>query len=296
MTPHRFAAALLWMWLVACPPAWALNPSLDISQYAHTAWKVRDGFASGVLIALAQTLDGYLWIGTDDGLFRFDGVTAVRWQPPSGRPGSQIRSVRALLAARDGTLWISADSAISSWKAGVFTEYPAPRDAQFFSIAEDRDGRIWVASVAPAPGRICLVHQSVQCTDAGGKFGRMVAGLFGDSRGSLWAGLYDGVVRWKPDPPQFFALPPQVNGYRGFAEHDGELLVASSEGVTRLVDGKTVLVQPLPPPVRAVSPGALLTDRDGGVWIATFGSGLFHVHEGRAGAFTEADALPGEAA
>ena len=86
----------------------ALNPSLDINQYAHTAWTVRDGFFKGVITSIAQTPDGYLWLGTEFGLLRFDGVRSVPWQPPAGEhlPGSNIRS---LLAARDGRLWIGTD-------------------------------------------------------------------------------------------------------------------------------------------------------------------------------------------
>jgi ligand-binding sensor domain-containing protein len=62
--------------------AFALDPALDLSQYAHTAWKVRDGFTKSAINALAQTPDGYLWLGTELGLVRFDGVRAVPWQPP----------------------------------------------------------------------------------------------------------------------------------------------------------------------------------------------------------------------
>src|SRR5215470_13255954 len=89
--------------LASCVCAFALDPSLDISQYAHTAWKTRDGFTRGVIGAIAQTPDGYLWLGTDSGLFRFDGIKAVPWQPP---PGKQLSSnyISRLLVARDGTL------------------------------------------------------------------------------------------------------------------------------------------------------------------------------------------------
>src|SRR5262249_44848438 len=76
------AAALFWVWVAVCPCAWALNPSLEISQYAHTAWKARDGFPGGYVTAITQTPDGFLWIGTTAGLFRFDGISAVSWQPP----------------------------------------------------------------------------------------------------------------------------------------------------------------------------------------------------------------------
>jgi ligand-binding sensor domain-containing protein len=91
---------LLW-----CPHALALNPSLDVSQYAHTAWTYRDGFVQGRVNAIAQTPDGYLWLATQSGVVRFDGVRTV---PLPLAPGQQLpsTSVGALLAARDGTLWI----------------------------------------------------------------------------------------------------------------------------------------------------------------------------------------------
>ena len=72
--------------LLACASrALALNPSLDVIQYAHTAWKVSEGFAKDVTFAIAQTPDGYLWVGTESGLLRFDGVRVVEWQPPPGQ-------------------------------------------------------------------------------------------------------------------------------------------------------------------------------------------------------------------
>src|SRR4030095_10983169 len=82
---------LLW-----CPHASALNQSLDISQYAHTAWTYRDGFMQGAVNAIAQTPDGYLWLGTQSGLFRFYGLRAV---PLPLRLGQQLpsTSVGALL-------------------------------------------------------------------------------------------------------------------------------------------------------------------------------------------------------
>ena len=70
--------------LLGPDPALALDPSLDVSQYAHTAWTARDGFSVGAIFAMAQTPDGYLWLGSEFGLYRFDGVKPVLWQPPEG--------------------------------------------------------------------------------------------------------------------------------------------------------------------------------------------------------------------
>src|SRR6202011_3083582 len=75
---------LLW-----CPHALALNPSVDVSQYAHTAWTYRDGFVQGGVNAIAQTPDGYLWLATQSGVVRFDGVRTVPLPLP---PGQQLPS------------------------------------------------------------------------------------------------------------------------------------------------------------------------------------------------------------
>src|ERR1700675_1472166 len=80
---YRRAVMALGIILACCRGAFALDPSLDISQYAHTAWKIREGFSKGFIFSIAQTRDGYLWLGTEFGLLRFDGVRAVRWQPPA---------------------------------------------------------------------------------------------------------------------------------------------------------------------------------------------------------------------
>ena len=67
------------MLLAGVPLAFALNPALDASQYAHMAWPIRGGFAQGAIVAIAQTPDGYLWLGTEFGLLRFDGVRPAPW-------------------------------------------------------------------------------------------------------------------------------------------------------------------------------------------------------------------------
>src|SRR5271157_2042363 len=108
--------------LLGCPLVLALNPSLDVSQYAHTAWTARDGFSVGAIFAMAQTPDGYLWLGSEFGLYRFDGVHALPWQPPAGQrlPDKPY----SLLVTRDGTLWIGTFAGLVSWNGSKLTAYP----------------------------------------------------------------------------------------------------------------------------------------------------------------------------
>src|SRR5215467_6491596 len=127
--------------------AFALNPSLDVSQYAHTAWKVRDGFVKGTIESIAQTPDGYLWLGTEFGLMRFDGVRTVPWQPPQGQH-LPSKSIFSLLAARDGALWIGTSKGLASWKDGKLTRYPELAGG-IGPMLQDRQGTVWVGTYQP---------------------------------------------------------------------------------------------------------------------------------------------------
>ena len=63
--------------VLLCPSALALDPSLDVSQYAHTAWTVREGFTQGYIRSIAQTPDGYIWLGTGFGLAQNASLTLM---------------------------------------------------------------------------------------------------------------------------------------------------------------------------------------------------------------------------
>src|SRR5712675_899807 len=201
--------------LLACSPrAFALNPALDASQYAHTAWKIREGFSKGFSFSIAQTRDGYLWLGTEFGLLRFDGVRAVPWHPPADQhlPSNDIWS---LLAARDGTLWIGTAKGLAGWKDGKLTQFPE-LDGQYVSkLVEDHVGAIWVGAIGIPSGRLCAIQKSsVQCHGEDGDLGHGVFGLYEDSKGNLWAGVRDGLWRWKPGPSHFSPMPGQLDAIR----------------------------------------------------------------------------------
>src|ERR1700761_2367491 len=126
-TPTRIAIVRLFLGavsllLVVCHRATALDPSLDINQYAHTAWKIREGFSKGRVTSFGQKPDGYLWLGTEFGLIRFDGVHNVPW----ARPGAEhLRSsyIRRLVAAKDRRLWIGTYKGLARCKDGKLTVY-----------------------------------------------------------------------------------------------------------------------------------------------------------------------------
>ena len=280
--------------LACCPRAFALDPAFDVSQYAHTAWKIRDGFAKGSINTIAQTPDGYLWLGTEFGLLRFDGVRNVPWQPP---PEQQLPSkhIYSLLAARDGTLWIGTSKGLASWKDGKLTQYAELAGQSVVRLLEDHEGAVWASGRAVPVGKLCAIRDGgVGCYGEDGALGRGAINLYEDSKGNLWAGVTDGLWRWKPGPPEFYALPGVPDGIRCLGEDDnGALLIGRQGGIQRFADGKTE-AYPLSGTVGQFRAKRLLRDGDGGLWIGTQDRGLVHVHQGRTDVFAPSDGLTGE--
>src|SRR5512138_3127104 len=224
--------------LIACGPrAFALNPSLDVNQYAHTSWKIKEGFSKGVIWSLAQTPDGYLWLGTEFGLLRFDGVRTVPWAPPTGErlPSSDIRSLRA---ASDGRLWIGTLNGLVSWKDGKITRYPELDGQIIEALLEDRQQTIWViAGWALSKARLCRIqNDKTECYE---NFGVGVTTIYEDSKGNLWAGAMNGVWHWTPGPPKLYPMPGLAQRtYALLESEDGGILIARRDGITTLTNGR----------------------------------------------------------
>ena len=281
----RFIVAL--GMLLAAPNLLALNPALDVSQYAHKPYRISDGFAKGYIYAIAQTPDGYLWLGTEFGALRFDGVRTL--PPPD--PHFPTARINRLLAARDGTLWIGSTQGLASWKAGKLVQYPELAGRPVFALLEDHEGTLWAG--AGSPGRLCAIQKSrARCDGDDGAFGQVVLSLY-EYLGSLWAGGTTGFWRWKPGPPKFYPVPgPSHVIYDLIEGEKGALWIAMNGGIRQLVNGKVETS-----PVAAVGPYTpyrLLRDREEGLWIGTTGQGIVHLHQGRTDMFTLADGLSGD--
>jgi signal transduction histidine kinase/ligand-binding sensor domain-containing protein len=271
-----------------------LNPALDISQYAHTSWKLDEGFFKGAVHSIAQTPDGFLWLGTEFGLVRFDGVKAVEWPIQGSLPSQQIRS---LIAGRDGTLWMGTSRGLASLKdaSHKVVQYDELIGQTIFSLEEDRAGNIWAAGWSASKTTLCSIGKGgTQCHGEDGIFGSVVGGLYADRKGNLWVGSGEGVWRWSAVPHKFYSLPGE-SGFDALAEDgDGALLFTQRGAIRRLVDGHVEVLSRLPAATREFHVRRMLRDRDGGLWVGTSGSGLVHIHQGRTEMFTRTEGLSGE--
>jgi len=177
-----------------------VDPDRHISQYRHTAWRMKDGLLRGEPDVITQAPDGYIWIGTVAGLIRFDGVRLVPWKPPDG---TQLPSpnITALLAARDGSLWIGTDAGVSHSTHGSLANY-LTEPGRITAILEDQRGTIWVTRVRlpNAQGPLCQVSRSKpECYPFPDEtsIGNCCVGLVEDGSGNFWIGTTTALLRWR---------------------------------------------------------------------------------------------------
>ncbi|HME39348.1 MAG TPA: two-component regulator propeller domain-containing protein [Steroidobacteraceae bacterium] len=288
--------------LVHSPAAFALD-ALDLTQYAHTAWTAEAGF-KGTTRSIVQTPDGYLWLGTEFGLVRFDGVRFVPWIPPPGErlPSSDILS---LVAARDGTLWIGTLEGLSSWNNGRLLHYPEFAHEPVLALLEDQGGTVWVGGA----GKICAIRGgSVECHEIDapsgegahygyGNRGQGVYSLYEDNERRLWAATESGLWQWTPGPPRRW-LTQSTETQQALAQGDHSTgLIAITETYLNLrqITGEKTEEYVLPGFRRPFKPFRLLRDRHGALWIGTSQQGVLHVHHGKTTQFAPSNGLSGGA-
>ena len=305
MKPHLAPQTILVFLLVALfsPRVAGLDSSRKISQYGHNMWRIQDGHLPAPPDAIAQTADGYLWVGTPAGLVRFDGVRFVPWASPKGEklPSDQILS---LLGASDGSLWIGTTKGLARWKDGILTWYK-DLPTGIWDIAEDHDGDIWIVRWDTDDGRgpLCRIRNSDQRC-----FGRNdgiplanSTGLAIDNSGNFWISGNQGLCRWKPGSPALYLRDLADRGYLigvrglsvvdenhvwiGLQQPNGNLQLQESD------HGKWT-ARPLPK-AQGPSPSTnvLLRDRGGALWIGTARDGIFRTVGDNTDHFATGDGL-----
>jgi signal transduction histidine kinase/ligand-binding sensor domain-containing protein len=306
----RWCFLCLLLLLFAVSSLWAVDPFRHISQYAHTTWRIQDGVFSGAPHAITQTTDGYLWIGTEAGLLRFNGVRFVPWTPPDGThlPSSYVSS---LLGARDGSLWIGMEGGLSHWDNQHLTTYLITPEF-INSIIEDRNGTVWFVRSrgSDTAGGLCqIIGTGMRCYGKadglpGADYGTT---LIEDSLGNFWLGGDTAVFRWKPGSSSTFMLTKLkshqgINGPKSLAANpDGSIWVGidlpgRGLGLQQLVQGawKPFVTPELDGSTLEVL--ALFLDRENALWIGTDNQGIYRVRGRKVDHFRSADGLSGDAA
>jgi len=282
------------VWLMVSASTFAATPSLDLSQFGHAAWTATQGFFDGVVRAITQTQDGYLWLGTELGLVRFDGVRAVPWTFPLNQRLAS-NSILSLLATRDGSLWIGTTAGLARWKAGMLTQYAELAGVRILALAEDRTGTVWAGSSFRAAGaNLCEIRdQSLACFGSDGTLGPWVRAIFEDPDGRLWVHASTGLWQWVPGARTRYPLPSASTWFetsQPLAQGDTASTLILVAGGLRSFSGGQLTSYATPGVPEPFTPLHVLRTSDGALWIGTLERGLVRI-AGRTSTLTQRDGL-----
>ncbi|WP_164557753.1 hypothetical protein HF313_19055 [Massilia atriviolacea] len=230
-------------------PKPAPGPAPAITMH-HSSWTVRDG-APTIIFAMAQSPDGWLWLGATTGLFRFDGVRFERYAPRSGKLESP--GISALLALPNGEVWIGyRRGGIGMLKEGALRHYGAAEGLPLSSphaIRRDRQGRMWAATHG---GLYRLAGERWEKVPGFEKLANQPQSIIEDSRGRLWVGNIDTAFVLEPGASAFRRLPNVL-------DLSGNLIEAP-DGAIWSNGGRNDSLEMIEPP----APGPLTLRRVGG--------------------------------
>ncbi len=279
---------------VASLPALALDPTKSVTQYAHDSWSTGSGLPQNSVWAVAETPDGYLWVGTQEGLVRFDGVRFTIYD----RENTDVfksAEVTTLLAGRDGELWVGTrGGGLLRYAGGKFTAFTVkdglPDDVVVAPIVQDASGTVWFAT---DQGLSRIEGGKVRdCPGLKGFGSSQLHGILQDPRGTLWVGTSEGLARW--DGGAFTLLgPPQglcdKNVRTLCLDRQGNLWIVTDGGVSRW-DGRAVTCV-CREDLDALSVKTSFLDREGALWIGTQ-KGLLRFASGHLERPSAANGLP----
>ena len=270
----------------------ALDPQKSITQYVQVALSDKEGLPQNSVYSIAQTNDGYLWFGTEEGIARFDGVRVTVMNTLKNKTLVD-NYVNVLTAGRDGSLWIGTRSGVIRYKDGIFRTYFSP-GSPINSILEDRSGRIWVGSMA---GLYCIHDDQVRrYTARDGLPNAGIRAIVADRRGVLWLATTEGLVSLANGQFRTYSFRDGVPAAPILAlasSHDGSLWIATTDGLVRW-RGKLLQRWPaadFPAQARIAS---LLEDRDEVLWLGFEHHGIASVWQGQIRRYTTLQGLPSD--
>ncbi len=270
----------------------ALDSRRELSQFNHEVWLTENGLPQNTVHAIAQTRDGYIWIGTEEGLARFDGVKFTIFDKQN-TPEFKSNYIRTLLADRQGALWIGTAQGLVRMLNSRFTlftrDHGLPSET-IQAVYEDREGNLWVAT-ANGLGLLKSGGLTTFTTKE-----RLISGsiqaLFEDASGALWIATPYGVGRIKDGKFTNYTVRDGLgsNSVRAIQQDRNSRLWFGSLGGLTSFDGNqftTYTTRDGLPNDRIIS---LQADRDGGLLIGTAG-GLCRLRDGRFTGFNAGDTL-----
>jgi ligand-binding sensor domain-containing protein/signal transduction histidine kinase len=280
---------------LAAGGALALDSRLAVSQYHHRAWQIEDGLPQNSVQAIAQTSEGYIWLATQEGLARFDGIKFTVFDI-NNTPALKANNIQTLYVDRAGALWIGTEGGgLSRLADSQFTTYTTAdglADDIVESIFEDGAGRLWAGTF----GGLSRFEggKFTTYTTADGLPQNSVLALAEDREGNLWIGTEGGgLSKWDGSRFTTFTTRQGLGDdlVRSICvDRHGSLWAGTAGGLSRFKDGRLVTFRAgdglADDNIRCV-----YEDREGNLWIGTDAGGLNRYTGSLFSAFTKKEGL-----
>jgi signal transduction histidine kinase/ligand-binding sensor domain-containing protein/DNA-binding response OmpR family regulator len=277
----------------------SLNPAKAITQYTQEVWRTEQGLPQNTVPAIVQTRDGYLWLGTELGLARFDGVRFTVFDEAS-TPEIKSNIVVALVEDHQRRLWIGTQGGgLTCLQDGKFTTYTTANglsNDSVLSLYEDRQGNLWIGTDGGGLDRFKDGRFTVYKTKTG-LVNDAVFSITEDAQGSLWIGTHAGLARLKDGVFTSYTTKDGLkNGYVKSVHEDrqGRLWVATNGGGLSQLNGNRFTTYTTKDGLSSAEVWTLYEDSQGSLWIGT-GSGLDRFKDGRFEAYTSKEGLSNDA-
>ena len=261
------------------------------TEYAHRVWRIEDGLPQNRIRAISQTPDGYLWIGTSEGLARFDGVR-FRIFNRANTPALQDDGILHLLLTRDGALWIGTEGGgVVRYRNGEFRNYSTAEgltNGFVRAIYQDRGGSLWIGTDR---GIFRMEGDRFRRLDGTPEIPSASFNSFAeDDAGRIWTTSTVGLLAiagGKLTKPGHACADPQLRALQA-SSHGFFRAVRPAGGASEVRDGCAVPDRSLP----TYQLKSITEDRDGNLWIATAGHGVIRSVNGDQTTFTAPSVLP----
>jgi ligand-binding sensor domain-containing protein len=277
------------------PPALnALEPQKKVSQYSVQVWNKEAGLPGSSVYDIFQTKDGYLWIGTQNGLVRFDGINFELFNRDN-IPQLKNNEIRALYQDQEDSLWIGTESGgLTCFKEGEFNTYSITKYKalnHIRAIREDRWGNLWIGSYTDGLTSFSN-SRFITYTTKNGLSDNKVWSIYKDGNRDLWISTFGGIIKLlKPGVfSEVYAqgrVLPDIKTVCLYEEDSKDLWVGTGNSGLFCLKNNTLIKSAVPHSTII----SLYKDGMKNLWIGAEKGGLTRMNNGVLGIFTDYDGL-----